>query len=99
MPYLAFAVGFAVALVIVGLAGALALKRARRLDLARTVGELRERLSALERVDRNPLYRESLEDQRAVQLRAAADVATGIEFMVQAVRTLAPDMLKKGKNK
>jgi hypothetical protein len=99
MPYLAFAVGFAVALVIVGLAGALALERARRLDLARTVGELRERLSALERVDRNPLYRESMEDMRARELRAADSAAVGVEHMLHAIRLLAPEMLKKGKNK
>lgn len=69
-------------------------------QLATAQAEARERdarLAALERVDRNPLYREALEDQRARQLRAADDVSTGVEFMLQAIRTLAPEMLKKGK--
>jgi hypothetical protein len=73
---------------ITGLTGALYLERARRHDLAKVVEELRGRLANLERVDRNPLYRDSLEDQRARQLRAADDAATGIEFMEQAIRTL-----------
>lgn len=74
--------------VIAGLTAALVLERARRMDLAATVADLRLRLANLERVDRNPLYRDSLEDQRARQLRAADDAATGIAFMEQAVRIL-----------
>lgn len=84
---------------IVGLTAALLLERARRQDLARLVEELRQRIACLERVDRNPLYREALEDQRARQIKAATDVATGVEYLVQAIRVLNPELLKKGKGK
>ena len=66
--------------------------RALRADVARLAGEM----SNLKRAD-NGLYRESIEDVQARQLRAASDVATGIEFMVQAVRILNPELLKKSK--
>lgn len=90
MSDIAFAVLAAIALtaIICGLTGALVLERVRRNDLAERVTELQTRLTNLERVDRNPLYRDSLEDQRARQLRAADDAATGIVFMEQAIRTL-----------
>ena len=101
-----FVLGFTVALVITSLAAALVLERARRHDLAARVAEqaqtitaLSKRLDALARVDENPLYRDALEDQRARQLAAAADVATGVDFMVQAIRRLNPELLKKGGKK
>ncbi len=53
-------------------------------------------LAALDRA-KNPLYRESLEDQRARQLNAADSVAVGVEHMLNAIRILSPEMLKKGK--
>jgi len=74
--------------IVTGLTAALLLERARRMDLTVVVAELRTRLANLERVDRNPLYRDSLEDQRARQLRAADDAATGITYMEQAIRIL-----------
>ena len=99
-----FVLGFAVALIVTSLTGAVVLERARRHDLAarvaeqaETIRELTRRLDALARVDENHLYRDSLEDQRARQLAAASDVATGVEFMVQAIRRLNPELLKKGK--
>jgi len=96
---LAIAVLASIALtaIVTSLAAALILERAHSHDLARTVNELRQRLDALDRVDRNPLYREALEDQRARQLNAADSVAVGVEHMLNAIRILAPEMLKKGK--
>lgn len=53
-------------------------------------------LAALDRA-KNPLYREAIEDQRARQLNAADSVAVGVEHMLNAIRILSPEMLKKGK--
>ena len=91
-----FALGFIVAVTITGLTAALLLERARRRD---QVAELRRRLEALERGDRNPLYRTAIEDQRAIELRAADSVAVGVEHMLNALRLLAPEMLRKDKRK
>lgn len=65
-------------------------------DVARQLDQARRELDNSARA-RNPLYREAMEDQRARQLNAAADVATGVEFMVQAIRTLNPELLKEKK--
>jgi urease gamma subunit len=85
--------------IIAGLTAALVLERARRGDLAAQLAEANRKLDALERVARNPLYQESLEDQRARQLNAADSVAVGVEHMLNAIRILSPEMLKKGKKK
>jgi hypothetical protein len=90
-----FAIGIAVGVIVAGLTIALLASRARMAELAARLSEQEQRLAALERVDRNPLYRSALEDQRAQQLRAASDVATGVEFMIQAIRTLNPELLKR----
>ena len=96
-PAVAFLAGAAIAVIVAGLVAALLLARARIADLAQRVDRLEQELANLERVRRNKLYTESLEDQRARQLRAAADVATGGEFMIQAIRILNPELLKKDK--
>jgi uncharacterized membrane protein YccC len=92
-----FVFGFGLALVVIGLVAALLLAQARYHDLERVNASLRERIANLERVDRNPLYRESMEDQRARELKAADAVSVGVEHMLNAIRILAPEMLKKGK--
>jgi uncharacterized membrane protein len=60
-----------------------------------TVHELRERLAALQRVDRNELYRYQLEDLRARELRASDSIYVAVEHLRQAARTL--DTAEKGK--
>ena len=99
MYLVAVVVSVSLTTLIVGLTAALILERARRHDLAGQVAELRRRLEALERVDRNPLYRTAIEDQRAIELRAADSVAVGVEHMLNALRLLAPEMLRKDKRK
>lgn len=63
-------------------------------DATRQLDQARRELENYGRAG-NRLYKESMEDQQARQLKAAADVATGVEFMVQAIRTLNPELLKR----
>ncbi len=101
--YLQFASGALVAAVIVGLAWLAANERQKRQDEHAQRQKVEELLTSVQAqlvaIDRakNPLYREAIEDQQAQKLKAAADVATGVEFMVQAIRILNPELLKKGK--
>lgn len=56
---------------------------------------------------RGSLYMADFDNERARQLNAATDVATGLDYMRQALRSLSPEMaleftreeLKKGKKK
>ncbi len=101
--FVQFASGALVAAVIVGLAWLATNERARRVTetkerqlIEARLSTLQAQVSAFERAG-NPLYREAIEDQRARQLNAADSVAVGVEHMLNAIRILAPEMLKKGK--
>lgn len=67
---------------------------------AATVGAenraLLERLANLERLDRNELYRLSLEDLRAREVNASDSIHVAVEHLRQAARTLD---VGKGKKK
>lgn len=44
---------------------------------------------------RGQLYLSDFDNQRARQMNAAADMATGIDFMRQALRSLSPEMAQE----
>jgi len=89
--YLAFAIGALTATVIVGLTAALILERARRLDLTREVAELRRLLTNLERVGRNKLYREAIEDKQTQAVQAARRLLVAQRDIEDALRLLKLD--------
>lgn len=91
MHYLAFAIGALTATVIVGLTAALILERARRLDLTREVAELRRLLTNLERVGRNKLYREAIEDKQTQAVQAARRLLVAQRDIEDALRLLKLD--------
>lgn len=93
---LAFAGGALTAFVILALAWFLANERGRRISAEQRLAALEQAMANLKRAD-NGLYRESIEDLRARELRAADSVAVGVEHMLNAIRVLAPEMLKKSK--
>ena len=86
-----FAVGFAVATVIVSLTAGLLHERAMRLALGAKVKRLEKLLANLERVGRNKLYREALEDERAQAVQAALRLRVAKRDLEDALRILDLD--------
>lgn len=93
---LAFVAGALTATTIALLASFLASERGKRIAAEQRLAALEQEMGNLKRAA-NGLYRESIEDLRARELRAADSVAVGVEHMLNAIRVLAPEMLKKSK--
>ena len=74
--------------VIVGLVAALALERARRHDLAARVAQLETLLSNLERVGRNKLYRDAIENKQTQVVQAALRLRVARQDLDDAMRIL-----------
>lgn len=74
--------------VIIGLVSALALERARRLDLAARVTHLEALLTNLERVGRNKLYREAIENKQTQVVQAARRLRVARQDLDDAMRIL-----------
>ena len=91
MPLDTFAVGFAVAAVIVSLTAGLLHERTQRLALAGKLKRLEKLLNNLERVGRNKLYREAIEDKQAQAVQAALRLRVAKRDLEDALRILDLD--------
>jgi hypothetical protein len=92
---MAIALTAVVTFVITALAAAVLLERARLADLTRTVREqageiaqLKQLLANLERVGRNKLYREALEDKQTQVVQAALRLRVARQDLDDAMRIL-----------
>lgn len=88
-----FSAGFAVAAVIVGLTAALLHERAMRHALTDRVKQLEKLLRNLERVGRNKLYREALEDIGFGAAQAALHIQAAENSLAVAKRIMNPNLL------